>query len=368
MRAVRVEHNELTNGEITVTAVQDVFGLPKTSYTPQQSSLWLQPNIEPQVIENARLWQLPYTHLLDDFSHEQLKNTDDYVLVLAKRPNSLQQSFEIWAKLANETTEQYAGIGQFIAHATVQNAVEQTSQITTLTLDEIDDGLAYVGQCALLNDEIVQIVSIDTQTNQLTIKRGCVDTVPTAHANLSQIWFYGDMATVVERAFIQGQTVHAKLLSQTSQNILDMMKATRQQLLIGNRHVLPFAPADIKINDLPYPNQIQTINKISWVGRNKISQDVAILDQTAPHYDVETGTTFSVAIFKKTTPNGNYRQVAVRHGMVATSLNIVKENPTNDETKLVAKIHDAVMIKVELWAVKDGLESWQRHSIEMAVV
>ncbi|OBX87839.1 hypothetical protein [Moraxella nonliquefaciens] len=320
------------------------------------------------MIENARLWQLPYTHLLDDFSHEQLKNTDDYVLVLAKRPNSLQQSFEIWAKLANETTEQYAGIGQFIAHATVQNAVEQTSQITTLTLDEIDDGLAYVGQCALLNDEIVQIVSIDTQTNQLTIKRGCVDTVPTAHANLSQIWFYGDMATVVERAFIQGQTVHAKLLSQTSQNILDMTKATRQQLLIGNRHVLPFAPADIKINDLPYPNQIQTINKISWVGRNKISQDVAILDQTAPHYDVETGTTFSVAIFKKTTPNGNYRQVAVRHGMVATSLNIVKENPTNDETKLVAKIHDAVMIKVELWAVKDGLESWQRHSIEMAVV
>lgn len=34
MRAVRVEHNELTNGEITVTAVQDVFGLPKKSYTP----------------------------------------------------------------------------------------------------------------------------------------------------------------------------------------------------------------------------------------------------------------------------------------------------------------------------------------------
>ena len=366
MRAVRVEHNEMTNGEIMVTAVQDVFGLPRTTYQQVQPSLWIQPNLNPEPIVHSRLWQLPYTHLLDNFSHEQLKNADDYVLVLAERPNSLQQSFEIWAKTTDEQNEHYAGQGQFVARAVVQEAVLPTSQVTILTLDAVD--MASIGQCALLNDEIVQIVHIEQSQYQIHVKRGCIDTVPTAHAQNSVIWLYGDMATVAERAFMANKTAQIKLLSQTSQGTLDASKATVNSLLITNRHVRPFAPANVQINELSYPNQIQTLNKISWVGRNKISQDVAILDQTAPHQEPETGATVSLIISKKTSANGSYQRVVQKDGITGFFIDIVKENPNNDETKLVANLENAVMIKVELWAIKDGLESWQRHSIEMAVV
>lgn len=366
MRAVRVEHGTLTNGEITVTAVQDVFGLPRTTYSQVQPSLWVQPSLSPEPIVNARLWQLPYTHLLEVFSLEQLAlNSDGYALVLAERPNSLQQGFEIWAKTTGEPSEQYAGQGQFVSRGVVQNAVYQTSQITTLTLDNI--GVISIGQCALLNDEIVQIAHIDLAKKQIQVKRGCMDTVPTAHAQTSVIWFYDDVAVVAEKAVKVGQTLNVKLLSQTSQGTLDLSNATANSLLINNRHTRPFAPADVKINDLSYPSQIQALNKISWAGRNKISQNTAILDQTAPHQTPETGTTFGLIISKKVSETGDYQVVAEKHDFAGFELDIVKENPSNDDNKLVANLENAVMIKVELWAVKDGLESWQRHSIEVAV-
>ncbi len=364
MRAVRVEHGTLTNGEITVTAVQDVFGLPRTTYSQVQPSLWVEPSLSPEPIIHSRLWQLPYPHLLEVFSPEQLAiNQDGYALVLAECPNSLQQGFEIWAKTTGEPSEQYAGQGQFVSRGVVQNAVNQTSQITTLTLDNI--GVMSIGQCALLNDEIVQIAHIDLAKKQIQVKRGCMDTVPTAHAQTCVIWFYDDVAVVAEKAVKVGQTLTVKLLSQTSQGTLDLSKATANSLLIDNRHTRPFAPADVKINDLSYPNQIQELTKISWAGRNKISQNTTILDQTAPHQTPEIGATVSLIISKKTSTNGSYQRVVQKEGITGFSLDIVRENLSNDENKLVANLDNAVMIKVELWAVKDGLESWQRHSIEM---
>lgn len=366
MRAVRVEHNELTNGEISVTAVQDVFGLPKTTYSQLQPSLWIQPNFEPVAIEQMRLWQLPYTHLLDEFSHEQLQHGDNYVLAMAERPNSLQQSFEIWAKINNEQAEQYAGQGQFISHAIVQNAVAKTANITTLTLDSIDDNLLSIGQCALLDDEIVQIIDIDPVQQQIQVKRGCIDTVPVAHEALSSLWIYGDIATVAERAVKTGQTVNIKLLSQTSQGVFDMEKATTQSLLMDNRLQRPFPPANVKINGLSYPNTINELKTITWSGRNKISQNTDILDQTAPHQVAEDGTTFSLIISKKTSANGAYQVVAEKHGVTDYQLEIITTGTATDG-QLVANLENAVMVKVELWAVKDGLDSLQRHNVEFEI-
>lgn len=366
MRAVRVEHHELTNGEISVTAVQDVFGLPRTTYSQVAPSLWIQPSLAPQAISTVKLWQLPYTHLLEVFSPEQLAiNQDGYALIIAERPNSLQQGFEIWAKTTGEQDEQYAGFGQFVHRARVQNAVAQSSQMTTLTLDSI--GVMSIGQCALLNDEIVQITHINLAKKQIQVKRGCMDTVPTAHDENSAIWFYDDVAVVADKAVKAGQTLTVKTLSQTSQGTLDLSKATANSLLVSNRHACPFAPANVQINGLSYPSQIQELTQISWVGRNKISQNTTILDQTAPHQEPETGATVSLIISKKTSTNGSYQRVVQKDGIVGFSLDIVTDNPSNDETKLVANLGNAVMIKVELWAVKDGLTSWQRHSIEVVV-
>lgn len=373
MRAVRVEHNELTNGEISVTAVQDVFGLPKTAYSQVQASLWVKPDFQPLAIEHSRLFELPYTHLLDDFSHEQLQFMQQlgYVMPLAQRPNDIQLDFDVWAKLTTEINEQYTGTGQFIYRGTVQHDVAKIAGLTTLIMDNLDAHLLDVGQCAVLgdgqNDEIVQIQAIDFEKNQLIVKRGCIDTVPQAHPENSSLWAYQDIATVAERAVQTGQTLNLKLLSKTSQGQYDSTKATALSFISQQRIARPFPPANVKINGLSYPKTIDELKNISWLGRNKISQHTDILDQTAPHEEPETGTTISIIISKKTNVNGSYQRVVQKDGITGFSLDIVKENPSNDETKLVANLENAVMIKVELWAVKNGLDSLQRHNVEFEI-
>ncbi len=368
MRAVRVEHNELTNGEISVTAVQDVFGLPKTAYSQLQPSLWVKPDFQPLPIESVKLFELPYTHLLEDFAHEQLKLMQNlgYIMPLAIRPNSLQLDFDIWAKLTTETDEQYTGTGQYINSSIILHDVAQRADLTTLTVDNINQNLVNVGQCALLNDEIVQIHNIDFEQNQITVKRGCIDTVPRHHSVNSKLWVYEDIATIAERAVQQGQTLNIKLLSKTSLGQYDITKATAYSFISQQRIARPFPPANIKINGQSYPNTISELNMISWSGRNKISQNTAILDQLAQHYAVEDGITFSLIISKKITETGAYQVVAEKHGVTDYQLEIIKTGTATDGQILV-NLENAIMVKVEIWAVKDSLTSLQRHNIEISI-
>lgn len=372
MRAVRVEHHELSNGEISITAVQDVFGLPKTAYSQIQASLWVKPDFQPLAIEHSRLFELPYTHLLDDFSHEQLQFMQQlgYVMPLAQRPNDIQLDFDVWAKLTTEINEQYTGTGQFIYRGTVQHDVAKIAGLTTLIMDNLDAHLLDVGQCAVLgdgqNDEIVQIQAIDFEKNQLTVKRGCIDTVPQAHPENSSLWAYQDIATVAERAVQTGQTLNLKLLSKTSQGQYDSIKATALSFMPQQRIARPFPPANVKINGLSYPKTINELKNISWLGRNKISQNTTILDQLAPHQTAEDGTTFSLIISKKTNQNGSYQVVAEKHGITGYQIDIIKIGTATDG-QLVANLDNAVMIKVELWTIKNGLDSLQRHDVEFEI-
>lgn len=366
MRAVRVEHNELTNGEISVTAVQDVFGLPKTAYSQLQPSLWIKPDFQPLAIESVKLFELPYTHLLEDFSHEQLKLMQNlgYVMPFAQRPNPLQLDFDIWTKLSTEIDEQYTGTGQYINSSTILHDVAQSADLTILTVDHIDDHLITLEQCALLGNEIVQIHDIDLEKNQITVKRGCIDTVPQAHSANSKLWVYEDIATVAERTVQTGQTLNMKLLSKTSLGQYDITKATAYSFISQQRLARPFPPANIKINGQSYPNTISELNMITWSGRNKISQNTEILDQLAPHQIAEDGTTFSLIISKKTTETGAYQVVVEKHGVTDYQLEIITTGTATDG-QLVANLENAVMVKVELYAMKDGLTSLQRHNIEM---
>lgn len=368
MRAVRVEHFELGNGEISVTAVQDVFGLPKTTYSQLQPSLWVKPDFQAMAIEQVKLLELPYTHLLDDFSHEQLNIMQQlaYVMPLAQRPNDVQLDFDIWTKLSSETDEQYTGTGQYINCSTILHEVAQQADLTTLTVDNINPNLVGIGQCALLNDEIVQIHHIDFAQNQITVKRGCIDTIPQAHPANSHLWVYEDIATVAERAVQTGQTLNIKLLSKTTAGHYDITKATAYSFISQQRLARPFPPANIKINGQSYPNSISELHMITWNGRNKISQNTTILDQLAPHQNAEDGTTFSLIISKKTTVQGAYQVVAEKHGINGYQLEIINTGTTSDG-QLLANLEKAVMLKVELYAVKNGLTSLQGHNVEMEI-
>lgn len=367
LRAIRVEHNNIANGEITITAIQDVFGLPATSYIKDQPSLWEPPNSDPQPIVDARLFEVPYANLLDDFTVEELSRLSNqaYIMPLALQPNSLQQDFNILAKTASQSVYNDVGDGQFIFSSLVIETIPRgVSQVIVMLASQIDTEFVTIGQCAVINNEIMRVNAINTETNQVTLARGCIDTVPAAHAANSRIWFYSGVATVAENSMTTTQVLNFKLLSRTFEQEYDAALASVLNISAQQRVMRPYPPAHILINDLLYPVSIAALNKVSWKHRNRITQGTSIVDQSAATTTRETDVTYSIKLYKKITPAGAFTLVAEQHGMTATEILI---NPTPPTTGLDADLSNAVEVRIELYAVLNSLQSLQQHSVDVLI-
>lgn len=368
VRAVRVVHDSVTNGEITVTAVQDVFGLPATNFIQDQPSLWEPPNLDPIQITMAQLFEVPYAQMLEDFTVEDIgrMNNQAYILPLAEKPNSLQQSFNILAKTVSDNSYVDVGEGEYIFNASLADAVLVGVAPILITLSQsVDDSIVSIGQCVLIGDEILRVDAIQGTGNQVMLARGCIDTVPKAHSLNATVWFYGDVATAAERSFTSGQIVNLKLLSRTTNGEFSEASANALSITAQNRLARPYPPANVLLNDLSYPGTVTTLNKVSWRYRNRVTQGTSIIDQQAATTAIEAGVTYSIKLYKKTS-SGSFTQIAEKSGMTDSTIYINPAEQTG--TTLIADFSNAVAIRIELYAVLNGLESLQKHVIDVDIV
>ena len=321
VRAIRVEHNAITDGEITVTALQDVFGLPSTNYIKEQPSLWQAPKLEAQPVANQKLFEVPYAHLLVMYSKAQLSEemiNKSVFAMLEEIPTNLHLDFEALIKLSTENSYVSQGNFDFVDTAELLESVSQTSAQTILKLNQLDNDL-QVGTYALLNEEIVRIDAININKNEVTIRRGCIDTIPAQHSVQSKLWFYDNQSIVLSKLIELGKTLQLKVLPNTSQDQLSEDKANLVTAVAKQRHVRPYPPANIKLNDIAYPATLNSkLQKIEWFGRNRLTQAESVLDQLAGHQQLEDNATYSLRVYKKVTANNNYVLVTELKDLTAT--------------------------------------------------
>ena len=320
-RAVRVEHDNLTNGEITVTALQDVFGLPSTNYIKEQPSLWQPPNLDPKPVVVQKLFELPYAHILTMYSKAQLSEemiNKSVFAMLEEIPTNLHLDFEALTKLSTENNYVSQGNFDFVDTAELLEPVSQSSAQTILKLNQLDSDL-QVGTCALLNEEIVRIDAININKNEVTIRRGCIDTVPAQHSVQSKLWFYDNQSIVLNKLIELGKTLQLKALPKTNQAQLSEDKASLVAAIAKQRHFRPYPPANIKLNDIAYPTTLNSkLQKIEWLGRNRLTQAESVLDQLAGHQQLEDKATYSLRVYKKVTASSNYVLVSELKDLTST--------------------------------------------------
>jgi hypothetical protein len=103
LRIAKVGYGDLLNGEITLSAVQDVFSLPDTVYSLPQPSGWQSPIEPPLPIIHQRVIQAP-KEILEQ--HIGFDNPDAiYVMMLAAQPNKGALSYQVETRLGNEPFE-----------------------------------------------------------------------------------------------------------------------------------------------------------------------------------------------------------------------------------------------------------------------
>lgn len=348
LRAGAIENGSDGQGTLLITALQDVFGLPATAYGDVQVSRSTPADFTAVPIATSNLIEAPYRELartVDAANLAVIPDTAGYMAVVAKRPTPLSMGYRILARIGVSGAFVDHARGGFTPTGTLVGALSRTGLSFTIASPDALSS-AKVGQMALIDEELVRIDSIVGAV--IGIARGCADAVPVLHAAGARVWFLEAGAGSDPTEYSTGNTVQARLLTQTSQATLDESLAIADDVVMAQRQARPYPPGNLKVNGVAYPASISGDMALTWSHRDRLTQADQLIDTTVGNVGPEAGVTYTLRIYNGVTLK---RTVAAIAGTSYTYLNV-------DE---VADGGPFDPVRFTLHAVRGGLESRQGH-------
>lgn len=347
VRAARIEDGTLTDGRITLTVVQDVFGLPATSFIQPPTTGWAKPDRTPEAVTTRKLVEATWRELVQRIDPANLALIDPsaaYLGALAVAPTPMSLSATLMTRVGSSGDFTEADTDDWCPSALTTTAISIGATAITLGLANayrLED--VALGGMALIDNELLRVDALNITALTVTLARGCVDTVPAAHALGSRIWFMEQAAIADEVAYSSGVTLHAKLLTNTSEGQLSQTLAPTDSLALQGRQGRPYPPGNFQISAQRYPAEVYGDLLLSWSHRDRLLQSDQIIDTLMGNIGPEAGTTYSARLLRADTS----AVLATQTGLTGTSATL-----TTSYSGLVI---------AELWAVRDGLSSYQRH-------
>lgn len=359
VRAGVIGDGSSDSGKITITAVLDVFGLPATSFSAPVSPGWVPPNTTPQAIVTRRLVESTWRDLarsIDAANLQLIGTTSAFLGTIAVRPTSLSLNYDIQTRVGAAAFETRAA-GDFGPSALLVAAIPAAAGPTSISLTSATDlSQVFVGMAALLDDEWVRIDAINPALMTATLARGCIDTVPAAHAAGARLWFVDDFGGIDPTEYTSGTTVQARLLTRTSSGALDPALASTDSLLLGQRQARPYPPGSLRLNGAAYPASVSGEVTVSWSHRDRELQADQLIDTTQGNIGPEPGVTYRVRFYSG--PSGATLE-RTYSGITGTSQTYL----TADETADGGPFNP---LRIVVDCVRDGLYCHQVHDVSVA--
>lgn len=346
MLLVRNDVGESPTSACRITAMEDIWTMPATSYTGPQPPVDYNPPQIPLPAPSQRAFEAPYVELaatLPSGTLEALAPESGYLQFVAQQPAS-GLNYTLATAADGEDFEEYT-LGDWCPTAVVSEAVGRDQKVIPLASGS---GLAQVeiGSAVLWDDEICRVDGLDLEADpvQLTLGRGCADTVATVHEAGSRIWFYDEWAATDQREYALGEMVTARALTRTSRARLRIDDAPSAQVEMQERHARPYPPGRVRINDaVSPPEPVLGEVEVTWAHRDRLLQADQLFDQEAASIGPEPGTTYNVRWYS------NDDLVHSENGL----------------TDPVARYEpDGGLIRVEIESECGGLVSWQCQARE----
>lgn len=371
-RITRIGYGELTDGKITMDAVEDIFGISSVAFVAPPSSGWVNPVGAPLAPAAQELLELPY-HFKQDGIH---------ALALCVRGDTTTKSFQIWLDegsgyfLSTEVLGVCPSGLLAAAYPAATPALDSTGftlQLSGLVdVDLIDSVLASdVPNGKLLALIESEIVSLQTKTQNgdgtytfSVVLRGVADTVPVDHPAGARVWFISEGAGLTKDApYGSDGTITAKLLPQNLAGGFPLSSAGSVSVITRSRFSRPYPPGALCMQALAYGTRYQAITGASlvltWKSRNRLTQTVAGPLVAQDHADIapEASTTYDVKVL-----DANGAQIHSDTGVAIetwtyTMAQRVADGPTNPDP-----------LTVQVFANTGGsLESFMPNSLVVSM-
>lgn len=350
LRVGRIDYGTLIDGVITIDALEDVFGLPATTYISQQPAGWTPPSTAPVAPAAQTMIEAPYREIFratDPANLSALTADACFVAGLAARPvATVAVAFDLETKVGSATYAQRER-APLAPYGTITAGVSRTA--TSIVLGGLTDAaLLTVGEVAMLGSEMVRVDSIAGLT--IGIARGCLDTVPAVHSTGATFWGLQDRSGDDATQYVTGEVVDGRFRTVSTGGVLATGASPVASVTTGQRFGRPYPPGDMQINAVRYPATIVGTLTVSWVHRTRTGQADTIIDTLAATTGPEAGTTYTLELYDET---GVLRRTY--SGIAGTS----QVWTTEIADSLLTRLNDQV--RVRLWSVRSSLDSFQRY-------
>jgi hypothetical protein len=361
LRSGEIDDGNMLDGRITIKTVQDVFGLPSTSIVTPVEPGWTPPPTVAVPTPEERLIEASYrdVYLIVGAGDAESAAPDAaYIGQLAIAPNTTSYQYDLATKAGGEPDYQVLVTGSFTGNAKLLNSITALQTSVVLTQLQSFDA-ANIGEALYIQNELVRLDAFDEGTSTATITRGVGDTLPQPHPALARLWTIDDDLTTDGRAYVEGETVYAKVLTRISSDALALEDATEQSIVLAARQGRPYPPADVQVGGTSIYASfgVQPEPVITWATRNRITQADHLVGYFEPTVVGETGQTTTIRVFDPADDVTPIREVTGITDLTWTydATMQTADNPPN-------------IVRIEITSDRDGIESWQTQSFSIALV
>lgn len=351
---------------ITITAIEDVFYLPKNPYTVPPGSGWVDPSVQPFPLTRVQPVSVPFFMLAQDVGPEEaaaVEYPDTYLAVMAASAVSDAFGFQLNTRSVDFTGApawEDLGAKGMTPYSTLPQAMvkEMTSVIGAFGAVESGTGISpgvllWVGTRGAAH-EIMMVLSVAANGN-LTLQRGCLDTVPRAWAAGAPVWFYTPELAIEDMTNRgDGEQVTYRLQTLTSLGSLPLADAPDVVVTAEARAVLPYRPANVRMVGQVWPGVVAgyaPATQITWSNRNRLLEVDRVYPWDFGNISPEPGATVSIQL-----RNTDGTLLQQQDDLTGTSANLDLTGVTG------------ATASVRIWAERDGLTSYQfdEHTFDVA--
>lgn len=346
VRILDLDEGTQTETAVVLTVGQDVAGMAAASYIQPSDSAWVEPDTKPKPVTVQRLQEASYRDLATTLGAPDLAALSPdvgYLTSIGVRPSSVAFGYTLQTRLGNAAFAE-AGTADFAPTGLLTTAMTATTTAIALSAGVSLD-MIEVGTEALIDDELVRVVSIDPVAATLTVARGCVDTVPMPHAVGTRVWFTDEYVGFDGREYLANESPQAKLITRTSQGELNPDLATTIGLTLQRRQIRPYPPGRLRVQGEAYPPEVWTFGTeltVQWAHRDRLLQADQLVDTTQGNIGPEPGTTYTVRWYLA----GSL--VRTQAGITGTTDTYTPPDGSGGK-----------QIRVEVESIRDGYRSWQ---------
>lgn len=317
MRVVSINKGTFEDGTIQIEAVEDVFGLPSSTYVSEQENLWIDSSPTPVPITNAKVWEVPYYDIVHSVGEQAAQQglSQGYTLsrLFVDMPNSGSPAYVLTGATRNNDSD-YATVvssASYQANFTLLDRISRTD--TTFSISAVENMPDSITEddYIVIDDEVMGIVKIDNTKGTMTVTRGNLDTIPEIHKVGTTGWIVKPSENQDETFRVLGETVYYKPLTVTTRGTLPIEQATPFSKTLIGRSDRPFPVAGVKFNGTYFPTTMKNSSslRLTWDGRNR--QMVKLNHWTYGNIQEEAGVTYDVKIYNPSTNKVFYNDVGL---------------------------------------------------------